>query len=306
MKKIILFLSLAATLALPSCKNREKELEKEVAALKQQLTDCSNSENQKDTLVVTQEGDLTKLSDTIDVKQKAIDVLKAKSKLTKEEKAKLKELQESMTDLSQKCRVALSSVDTAKIKNETTKAKIANMQNLINKYKDEKNANTGKDKTLASLSSENTQLKADLQFQQNENKIIKKELDEIRKEIYLSVSSVTGDAKKALSFSREFTSVNLKCKVNPNSKVSTGNKTMYVRLTEKSGRVVETDKSAEFNFDHSYIQSTAKIEFNYQGNTVPIVLTNLLPKAKQVYKPGIYDAVFYLEGRIIGSQTVKL
>lgn len=317
MKRKVILLIIVSACIMVACNTGDQKTTKEFNK-KEQQHEVDNSKGNLISFLTEKIQERDAFKDTLKRKKQELSKLKSEGKDTKAKEAELKDLKESLAQID---RIFEDKMSDLKLEKKiSSKEKTKYIEVIINKYvSDNKN-----DSTIKSKENELNEYKKEVTK-------LKKELNEIKKEIYLTVSSVSASAKKKM-LGDYLVDINIKCKLNSNPKVDYGNKTIYLRLCDQLGRVIETDDSTEFNFidnedsqknaakiatnigsvnlekkgSQKNILSTCQTDIDYNGQSTFLNFNPIHPKSKKSFRSGIYEVVFFLDKRIIGSQTIKL
>lgn len=91
-----------------------------------------------------------------------------------------------------------------------------------------------------------------------------------------------------------------------NNLTSKGNKDVYLRIMNPSGKLVKDDtQSGYFKYSREDMQYTTKGEMDYQGEKTSVCMEFAQPKGYE-YEGGQYKVITYCEDRIIGNAEFEV
>lgn len=112
-----------------------------------------------------------------------------------------------------------------------------------------------------------------------------------------STTTVTTKANGAVQLMSSFT-------ISENSVATTGNKTVYMQITDPNGKIFQSRSSNSTSTESGEISYTDKKDINYAGNRIDVAIYHDL-NGQEIAK-GNYKVKIYCQGQLIGSDSFTL
>ncbi len=112
-----------------------------------------------------------------------------------------------------------------------------------------------------------------------------------------STTTTTTKANGAVQLMSSFT-------ISENSVATTGNKTVYMQITDPNGKIFQSRSSNSVSTDSGEISYTDKKDINYTGSRIDVAIYHDL-NGQDIPK-GNYKVKIYCQGQLIGSDSFTL